>query len=68
MPNSSRRRDVRYHIAKQLLTCEVRFRRSVELAAMFGEFDARAVVFNHLLRGERRAKKSRRAGKKWPRS
>jgi hypothetical protein len=68
MPNSARRRDVRYHIAKQLLTFEVRFRRSVEPAVMSGEFDARAVVFNHPLRGERRAKKRRRALQEWPRS
>jgi hypothetical protein len=68
MPNSARRRDVRYHIAKQLLTCEVRFRRSTQPAVMSGEFDARAVVFNHLLRGERRLKKRRRAFQKRARS
>jgi len=35
---------------------------------MSGEFDARAVVFNHPLRGKGQVKKRRRALRKWPRS
>jgi hypothetical protein len=68
MPNSARRSDVRYRIAKQGLRREVRFRRSVEPAVMSGEFDARAVVFNHLLRGEGQVRERLRALQKWARS
>jgi len=68
MPNSAWQSDACYRIAKQALRRGVRFRRSVEPAVMSGEFDARAVVFNHLLRGEGQVKKRRRALQKWSRS
>jgi len=68
MPNSDGGEMSAINIAKQLLTCEVRFRRSAEPAVMSGEFDARAVVFNHLPRGEKQLKKRRRALQKWRRS
>jgi hypothetical protein len=64
MPNSARQRDMFYLIAKQTLKCEARSEIYVETAVMFGEFDAGAVVFNHLLHYETRVRKYRPRGEK----